>query len=398
MSPSSSLWERVRVAWRDLDASAVEPLQQALRSPEGQQLPRQVQNAIEAQLTLVAGDSKAARRLLIAASKKRPLDPHEKLVLSFLLIEDVDKATKLIQAVLKSGLRDPRIPEVLGQVAARAGRVEESIKHLRQAVKIDPENWSAFYALGRSFMRLGQAGPAHQAFQALVKLRRDFEEGWLGLAASAVEPAQARGTAQMLAPLVESSATERLMLAYADCLVKAGDMAKAIEAMAPFGEKSDQVGIVLDYVELCMTAGALDRAKIGLQRAEGLDAQQSRLWLFKGQLAELQTPPDVPSALAAYEKAVSLDKKSARLKNALALLLMRPTDHVDFNRAEKLLTAGAKEKSMAGLAAMSNLALLHRQQERDAEAVQVAQRVVALAPAGSKAREQAEKLVAELSG
>ncbi len=393
---SLPLWERVRIAWRDRDASSVDELQQALRSVEGQALPGPVQNAIEAQLAVIRGDVAGARKRLVGASKQRPLDPHEKLILGFILIDDGDTAKKLFSAVVQARIRDARVPEGLGQLAGRAGRLEEAVKHFEQAKKIDADNWNAHYALGLAQMDLANAGAARAAFEAATRLRPDFELAWLGYAQASIQVGAAAAASRVLGPVAQASGRDRIVLAYADCLVHAGDVPKALTVMTPIANVSQDVDLLLDYAELCLTGEFLDPAEKVLARVEQLAPERGRGWLLRGQLAELRDRKDVAAALAAYEKAVALDG-GARAQNALALLLMRPTDLKSFERADQLLQAAADDPSPAGWAALSNLALLRRQQNRDAEAVSVARKVVQRAPKGSKARTQAERLIAELS-
>ena len=387
-------WVRAREALRDRNSSELDALEAELGTLKES---ASFLNALRAQVALGREDLDAARRLLIGASRKRPLDPHEKLMLG-LVIDDPKKATKLLHDAEKAGLDDPRIPEGLGVAAARAGQLDEAVELFQKAAKLDPKSWSAQYALATAFMERGDFADAGEAYETTAKLRPDFEPAWLGLADAGMRCGQAAKVSRILGRVAQMAPDrQNLHIAYARCLMQGGDLRKAVAVLTPWARASDDVRLLFDYVELCMRAGFVDSARAALARVAKLDQKEPRLWLYRGLIAERSEPQDVPAALAAYEKALELDPNNTTARNALALLLMRPTDHEDHDRADALLTEASRDTSPNGWAALSNLALLRRQQERAQEAVELAKRVVAQAAPRSGAYVQAEKLIAELA-
>ena len=388
-----SLWDRARVALRDRDAQAVEALKKEIDAAEPP-LPAPKKNALLAQLLMAKGDEPGAKRALIGASKKRPLDPHEKLVLGMLLIEDAPKARKLFTAAGKGNLRDPRIPEGLGVTMVDMGEIDKGIKMLRRSIKDDDKSWRAQFALGMAFVVKGDASKAHEQFEIVVRMRPDYEPAWLGFAAQSIAIGKAAEASRVLGPVVgKAPGRDKLLLAYVDLLLHAGDSMRALAALTPLANDSRDPGLLLDYTELCLQCGYLDQATIILEKIEKIDAEQSRLWLLRGQIGELSEPRDVPASLAAYERALKVDKHYGRAMNALGLLLMRKTEHTDFARAGKLLSVAAKKKDSWGAVALANFALLRLTEDKSDEARRLAESVLKRKVVPAAARAQAEKII-----
>jgi tetratricopeptide (TPR) repeat protein len=390
----SSLWQRARIALRDRDSAALLSLEKELQAA-GTSLEAPVRNALSAQFAFAKGDEAGARRLLISASKKRPLDPREKLVLGFLLVDDAPKARKLFSAAGK-GFKDPRIPEGLGTTMVDMGELEPGLKMLQRAVKDDPASWSARFALGMARVIANQPAEAREDFEAVVRMRPDYEPAWLGFAAQAIAIGKAAEASQVLGKLLQVAPDrEKLLLAYVDCLVHAGDVPKALAALTPLTNASRDPGLLLDYVELCLSGGFLEPAAQTLAKIEKLAPQEGLVWVLKGQVCERQPAPDLEEALAAYEKALQLDSESARAQNALGLLLMSQTPHEDIPRAAVLLKAASTATGPAGGASLCNLALLHLGEGRVSEAKKYAQKALAHDGTAPATRGQAERILQE---
>ncbi len=390
----TSLWQRVRIALRDRDSAVLVALEKELQQA-GASLEAPVRNALAAQFALGRGDEATARRLLIGASKKRPLDPREKLILGIVLVDEAPKARKLFSAAGK-GFKDPRIPEGLGTTMVDMGEVEPGIKMLRRAVKDDPASWSARFGLGMAQVIANQPAAAREDFEAVVRMRPDYEPAWLGLAAQSIAIGKAAEASQVLGKLLKLAPDrEKLLLAYVDCLVHAGDLPKALAALTPLANASRDPGLLLDYVELCMSGGFLEPAAKTLAKTEKLAPKEPTVWMLKGQLFERQAEPDLAEALAAYEKALELDSESSRAQNALGLLLMSRSPHEDIPRAAALLKAATSASGPAGGAALCNLALLHLGEGRKQEANKYAQQVLGHDGTAPATRAQAQRILAE---
>lgn len=392
---SHPLWQRVRIAVRDRDLDAIKKLERQIDEAEPP-VSESEKNALSAQILMFKGEEGAARKKLISTSKKRALDVHEKLVLGLLLIEEAPKAKKLFAAAAKGGLKDPRIAEGLGATLLDMGEVEAALEQLTQAVEADDKSWSARFARGMGYVANDDTYEALADFEAVAKMRPDFEPAWLGFAAQAIKAGKAAEASQVLGPLVESTpGREKLMLAYVDCLVHAGDLSRALAAFTPLANSSRDPGLLCTYAELCLQGDFLAPAQQTLDKIEKIDAEHAYLWLLRGQLCELSEPRDVRGAITAYNKAVELDKKFIEAINALGLLLMRDTEYGDLGRAGKLLSGAAKSKTQGGAAALANLALLRLTEGKKDEAKRLASSVLKRKKASAAARAQAEKILTE---
>lgn len=393
---SRSLWHSVRVAIRDRDEAAIAKLPEEIAAARPPLSPP-VKNALEAQLRQAKGDEAGARRLLIGASKKRPLDPHEKLILGLLLIEDAPKARKLFGAAAKAGLRDPRIPEGLGATMVDMGDLDEGLKMLARAVKDDPKSWSARFAQAMALARRGDHEAALAGFEKVAKLRPDFEPAWLGFAAQSIAVGKAAFASQVLGPLVKKlPGRDKLMLAYVDCLVHAGDLKKALAAFTLLANRSRDVGLLADYVELCLQGGFLEPAAKTIDKIEHIDPKFPRGWLLRGKLGEQSEPRDVRGAIAAYEAAMKMDPSYLRAHVSLARVLMLESDETDFARAATLLEGvlAADDGELAAVA-LANLALLRLREEKAGEARRLARAAFDHRGSTPAAKAQAKKILDE---
>lgn len=385
-------WTRTRIAVRDRDADALAAIRTSIGSEPGP-----IQNAIEAQLEWAEGDERAARRRLIKTSKERPLDPHEKLVLGMLLLEEPAKARKLFNAASKANLKDPRVVEGLGTVAADEGKLDEAERLLTKAVSADEESWSARFALAMTYANKGDAPKAAEHFEAVCKMRPDYEPAWLGFARFSVLTGQAARASRVLGPIVESApGRDKLLLAYVDCLASAGDIPKALAAFTLLANKTRDPDLLLDFAEMCLSGGFIEPADQTLARVARIDGNHRRLWILRGAAEELREPRNVPRAIEAYEKALESSPKYGRALNALGLLLMREGEHTDLKRAAQLLDRGAKnKKDPDSTASLCNLALLRLAEGKNAEAAKLAKIVLGKANISAGARKQAEKIIAD---
>ena len=283
----SPLWDLVREALRDREVKAIDRIEQELSQATGS-LPEPIFNALAAQIALLRGDERGARRCLIGASKKRPLDPHEKLILGFVLIQDPSKAEKLFRAAADAQISDPRVSEGLGLVAIREGRMDDGILHLSKSVQEDPRNWSACYALAMALMHQGRYAQAGARFEETVKLQPDFEPAWLGLAAAGIQTGRAAEVSEAMRRIVQAAPQrEKLTLAYVDCLRHAGDFESAAKALTPIADRTQDVDMLFDYVGLCLRGSLSESATKALKKIEQIDPKQPRLQIYRNKLKEL---------------------------------------------------------------------------------------------------------------
>ena len=392
------MWHRVRIALRDRDHDTLAKLESELPSAKPP-IPPPVKNALAAQFRMAQGDEAGAKRLLIGASKKRPLDPHEKLILGFLLLDDAPKARGLFNGAAKARLRDPRIPEGLGTTMVDMGEVDKGLDMLGRAVRDDPRAWSARFTLGMAHVAKEQAAEALEQFEAVCKLHPDFEPAWLGYAAQSIVVGRAAEASRVLGPVVgKLKGRDELLLAYVDLLVHAGDVAKGLAAMTPLANASRDPEFLFEYIELCLFGRFLEPAELTLKKAEQLDAKRPRLWVLKGRIHELSNPPDLDEALACYDRALALDKKDGHALNAKGLALLqkaRAGDQAALGQAAKLLDVIARRKDKVGALGLANLALLKLTRGEKAEAAKLAKIVLRRSQCPPAARVQAQRILEE---
>jgi Flp pilus assembly protein TadD len=390
---SSPLWEQARIAVRDRDTAtlsklATDVVEAKISEPE--------RNAILALLEASRDEYDAAKKRLIGASKKRKLDEHEKLVLGFMILDtDPAKAKKLFGEAAKAKLKDPRIPEGLGITAVDRGFVDDGIRLLSRAVADDEKSWSARYALGMAKSTKGDAAGARADFEAVAKMRPEFEPAWLGYAAMSIQCGRAGEASQVLGQLIKvSGPREKLFYAYVDCLAAAGDVAKALAVLTPVTNASRDPALLFDYVELCIVGNFLDPALKTLRKIDTIKPKMARTWVLRGQVYERSEPKMLDEAIAAYEQALAFDPTYGRAKNALALALIRANEGKNLDKAAQLLSAAAKDEADASSTiALSNLAQLRFSEGRKKDAKRLAEGVLKRkgAPAGALA--QAQKII-----
>lgn len=129
------------------------------------------------------GDLEAAELSFLEAEKLAPEDPLIQNNLGFVLERKnaADPAkTPITEAVARykrAVQKDPRNPVFqrnLGLAARRAeGMNDVAITALRQAVELDPNDYSAHLALAEEYQNKGQAEAAMEEYKAAVKLRGD---------------------------------------------------------------------------------------------------------------------------------------------------------------------------------------------------------------------------------
>jgi len=127
--------------------------------------------AILAELHLAMNDEKDAAVELEKTSHRFP-NYLPALALRAILADRRNEAATVARFCQQSAQINPKAPDIyirLGEDAARRYLFRESVVYFRQALELDPENWSAAAELGTSLSRLGEEK------EAKAQLERAFE-------------------------------------------------------------------------------------------------------------------------------------------------------------------------------------------------------------------------------
>lgn len=62
----------------------------------------------------------------------------------------------------------------VGLFELRGGRSEYAVRDLRQAVRLDPEDWVAYYWLGHAYVRVGDFAAARATYSRVLQLNPDY--------------------------------------------------------------------------------------------------------------------------------------------------------------------------------------------------------------------------------
>ena len=94
---------------------------------------------------------------------------------------EYERALAGFERVLQSDPDDPLVRYYVGQVMSKLGRSEEALTELLEAIRLDPTNVSAYYALANQFRSLGRQSDWEQA---LAKFNELSQAGHQGISAS----------------------------------------------------------------------------------------------------------------------------------------------------------------------------------------------------------------------
>jgi tetratricopeptide (TPR) repeat protein len=300
----NSLWRRVASAMRDKDLAALSALelesQQKTTSVKGPVL-----NALAAQFRSAKGDDSGALELLAKAARERALVPEEQLIMGFLVIDDPARAHGLFRAAAKE-LDDPRTWEGLGITLVDLGKVGAGIKMLERAVQRDRASWSARYALGVARATAGRSAEALEDFEAVAKMRPNYEPAWLGLAAQAIAAGRAAEASVVLGRLVRAApGREKLLLAYVDCLVHAGELPQALQTLTPYANSSRDPKLLIAYATLCLKGEFIGQARLMLAKIRRLAPAHALAAFPSDPGFEGQTARQLSSQLSQYRQALT---------------------------------------------------------------------------------------------
>ena len=121
----------------------------------------------------------------ISLASRGPMDNPDLGVILIHRMGGSESATTVTATTLKAP-KTARKALQKGMELAKKNKPEEAIASLREAVRLDPEFAVAWSELGKLQMENGQAGEAHQSFEAAAKAEPRWPEPYLHLALLAV--------------------------------------------------------------------------------------------------------------------------------------------------------------------------------------------------------------------
>ena len=117
---------------------------------------------------------------LQSALKADAQHPHAQYTLGLIYLaqgKEYDKALQAFSAVLKRDGDDPLVHYYLGRVREKLGQAEEGAASFRQAIRLDPHNVSAYYALAQLLRQQGKQEEFQQTLGTFNQLQQAGNEG-----------------------------------------------------------------------------------------------------------------------------------------------------------------------------------------------------------------------------
>lgn len=121
----------------------------------------------------------AARTVLRLAGAGQDAQDQARLLLSQIRLadDDTDEALEMLDGISDSRKQDPVYLSTYGFVLMNAGRDEEAVRALRQAVAADPEDPDVHYWLGQALESTGDITAARESMLRVLELDETDHEG-----------------------------------------------------------------------------------------------------------------------------------------------------------------------------------------------------------------------------
>ncbi len=207
-----------------------------------------------------------------------------------------------------------------GMLHAQKNQHRDAIAHLERSTLLDPQNFSAWFVLGTSYLNAGQPGRAEACFGACLAIRDDFMPAWLnrGLAFSSSRRfAQAIGDFDRVISLAPNNPAGYLIRAEAE-----EALGKHTEAEADYGRALDTgtsvVRTLLQRAYFRDRRGDTKGAAADRALAMKTTPTDERCWQLR---AETRSDSEPEAALADIEQALKLNPFSASALQMKAYLL-----------------------------------------------------------------------------
>ena len=331
-------------------------------------------------------------------------DPKDKVALHRLIMAaqsavgggDEEAAAARLREVLA---QDPGIVDahqMLGNVAARAGRPAEAVGHFRDALALDPEHRAALFGLAAAYRAEGREEEALVGFRRLLALNPRDAKAALATAELLVAPGERGEALAVLEAAAEGGSPPAVVLnQLGELLALEGRSAEArrrfeaaTAANPEFALPRFNLAVLLE--EAGDAAGAAERYREAIERAPRYHQAQFNLGRLYARMG------DRAGAEGLLAAALESDPDLVQAYHHLGKLLM---ERGELARAEELVRAGLARDpdGRAGPLGWYVLADLLNRTGRPAEAAEAARRGRALEAAARDRRAAAEG-VAEGAG
>ena len=292
-----------------------------------------------------SGDSKAAIAALEEGLRREPKSSKFLRALAYLQFNNKNDAAAIqnLLRLLDMEPNDASIHMDLALLYQRNNDLEKAEEHFQDILRQDPANYEAHYNLAILYSRQKRSADAAAEFETANKIRP--------------------GDADLL---------ERLGDAYAF----QSQHAKAVAAYkAALQNTGDQGSILAKLGFSLANLNRIEEAVGALERAEKLNDKSADIPFLLGDLySELKRFDD---AIAAYTKSIQINPKQKEVHYNLGTLFAEQ-NRLDDARTELKI---AVDLDPDYAAAWSNIALVAEKLERDAEAIQAHEKVIALGKA-----------------
>lgn len=214
------------------------------------------------------------------------------------------------------------------QSSVKAGRWEEAIGALEQALEEEPEAWAAHYNLGLLLERQGQRDKAIEQYKKALSFKPDYEQASANLTRLYIRSDQLR---QAEAELRKRITDHPRNTAFRNQLVRVliaqgGDRVKHAEAESKRVLKFDErnVDAMVNLGTIWFNEGKFELAKQVLDNAREIDPGNPAVWNL---IAFTQLRLDMkPLALDSFRKAAELREDFPEAHNNLGAMLNEVND------------------------------------------------------------------------
>jgi tetratricopeptide (TPR) repeat protein len=226
-----------------------------------------------------------------------------------------DQAVAFLRDLIRAEPRNPDARLMLGSVLMEAGQRDESIAQLREGVRLLPNSAEAHNALGEGYNAFGDQKAARPEFQRAVEL----------------DPRHAQAQVNL-----------------AEVMLQAGDGPAAVPhleaAIRLFGRKPDSAYPHYLRAKVYSDNGDAAKAASELEQAVALRPDFAEAWSDLGDARK--TLADVPGAIAALRRAVTVSPEDAVAQARLgSLLLDNGSAHEAVEHLDAAVRADPKNQS-----------------------------------------------------
>jgi putative PEP-CTERM system TPR-repeat lipoprotein len=121
-----------------------------------------------------------------ASAHEQALVPRVVLIREYLMTNQPDKAERLADELIATGFSNARIGEIVANVFAQVGRMDDALAQFQKAARLDPKSSSIQSGIARVNFALGRTVAARQALERALEITPGWPPAMTGLALIAV--------------------------------------------------------------------------------------------------------------------------------------------------------------------------------------------------------------------